>query len=79
MCELVAISPVGEEERGTGTLEGTVARAPRGSEGFGYDPIFVPVGETRTVAELGDGWKALHSHRARAAAMLVGVPAERYG
>ncbi len=39
----------------------------RGDEGFGYDPIFVPHGETRTVAELGDAWKAEHSHRAQAA------------
>ena len=31
---------------------------PRGSEGFGYDPIFIPDGEERTVAELGDDWKA---------------------
>ena len=38
------------------------------TEGFGYDPIFVPTARTRTVAELGDGWKREHSHRARAAA-----------
>ena len=44
---------------------------PRGDEGFGYDPIFVPEGETRTVAELGDAWKREHSHRARAAAALA--------
>ena len=44
--------------RGTGVLEGTIAEAPRGTEGFGYDPVFVPEGETRTVAELGDEWKA---------------------
>ena len=43
---------------------------PRGSEGFGYDPVFVPDRETSTVAELGNEWKALHSHRARAAAKL---------
>jgi XTP/dITP diphosphohydrolase len=67
VCELVAIAPGGEEFRGTGTLEGTVAEEPRGSEGFGYDPIFVPAGETRTVAELGNGWKRANSHRARAA------------
>jgi XTP/dITP diphosphohydrolase len=46
---------------------------PRGSEGFGFDPIFVPKGEDRTVAELGDGWKAENSHRARAAKALLGV------
>jgi XTP/dITP diphosphohydrolase len=70
VSELVALSPDGEELRGTGVLEGRIADEPRGSEGFGYDPIFVPDGETRTVAELGDAWKAQHSHRARAARTL---------
>ena len=66
----VAIAPDGEEAQGTGTLEGWIAREPRGSEGFGYDPIFVPEGEERTVAELGNAWKRSNSHRARAAAAL---------
>jgi XTP/dITP diphosphohydrolase len=56
--------------RGTGTVEGVVASAPRGSGGFGYDPVFVPDGETQTVGELGDDWKARHSHRARSARAL---------
>jgi XTP/dITP diphosphohydrolase len=71
VCELVAIASNGRELHGTGTLEGTIADVPRGEEGFGYDPIFVPLGETRTVAELGDAWKACNSHRARAAATLA--------
>jgi XTP/dITP diphosphohydrolase len=50
---------------------GRIAEGPRGSEGFGYDPIFVPEGETLTVAELGNEWKAEHSHRAHAARALV--------
>jgi XTP/dITP diphosphohydrolase len=70
VCELVAIGPGGDEVRGTGTLEGRIATDRRGSEGFGYDPIFVPEGEQRTVAELGDAWKREHSHRARAARAL---------
>ncbi|NUT54976.1 MAG: non-canonical purine NTP pyrophosphatase [Thermoleophilia bacterium] len=70
VCELVALGPDGQEQRGSGVLEGTIADARRGSGGFGYDPIFVPVGETRTVAELGDDWKRTSSHRARAAAAL---------
>ena len=58
VTELVALSPDGEEFRGRGVLEGEIAdRAPRHG-GFGYDPIFVPAGEARTVAELGDEWKA---------------------
>jgi XTP/dITP diphosphohydrolase len=55
---------------GTGVLEGRIAAEPRGTEGFGYDPVFVPDGEERTVAELGDAWKSQHSHRARAARAL---------
>ena len=70
VCELVALSPDGRELRGTGVLEGSITEERRGAEGFGYDPVFVPVGELRTVAELGDAWKAQNSHRARAAAAL---------
>ena len=70
VCELIALAPDGAELRGTGVLEGSIALEPRGSEGFGYDPIFVPEREERTVAELGDAWKREHSHRARAARAL---------
>jgi XTP/dITP diphosphohydrolase len=71
VSELVLLAPDGRELRGTGTLEGRIAHEPAGSEGFGYDPVFTPEGEDRTVAELGDGWKAEHSHRARAARSLL--------
>jgi XTP/dITP diphosphohydrolase len=70
VCELVCISPGGPEFRGTGVLEGRIAGEPRGTEGFGYDPILIPAGEETTVAELGNVWKASNSHRARAAAAL---------
>ena len=72
VCELVALGPAGEKLRGTGILEGTIAAGPRGSEGFGYDPVFIPLGESLTVAELGNDWKRSNSHRARAAAALTG-------
>ena len=71
VCELVAISPKGREARGTGILEGRIAQERRGSEGFGFDPVFLPQGKERTVAELGDEWKAKNSHRARAARALL--------
>jgi XTP/dITP diphosphohydrolase len=71
VCELVALAPDGREVAARGTLEGTIAAVPRGAGGFGYDPVFVPDGETRTVAELGDEWKAAHSHRANAARALA--------
>jgi XTP/dITP diphosphohydrolase len=71
VCELVLIGPDGQELRGTGIFEGRIAEEPRGTEGFGYDPVFIPDGEQQTVAELGNDWKSRHSHRARAARALV--------
>jgi len=70
VSELVCVAPGLDEYRGTGMLAGRIAAEPRGSGGFGYDPVFVPDGEDRTVAELGDDWKARKSHRAAAAAAL---------
>ena len=79
VAELVLLAPDGTEYRGTGTLDGQIATKPSGTDGFGYDPLFVPAGEERTVAELGNDWKALNSHRARAAHALLravaGAPA----
>jgi len=71
VCELVAITPEGREHRGTGTLGGRIADEPSGAQGFGFDPVFIPDGEQRTVAELGDEWKSHHSHRANAARALL--------
>jgi XTP/dITP diphosphohydrolase len=74
VSELVVVSPDGTEHRGTGALEGAIAETPRGTGGFGYDPVFVPEGESSTVAELGDEWKRGHSHRSAAArALLAGL------
>jgi XTP/dITP diphosphohydrolase len=79
VSELVLLTPDGNELRGTGTLEGRIALAAHGSEGFGYDPVFIPDGEELTVAELGNHWKARRSHRALAARALLralgGAPA----
>ena len=71
VCELVCLVPEGGELRGTGFLAGRIAEEPAGSEGFGYDPVFIPDGQTRTVAELGNAWKSRHSHRAQAARALL--------
>jgi len=73
----VAISPDGAEVDAVGVLEGEIAPEPRGTGGFGYDPVFIPEGETRTVAELGDDWKRANSHRGRAAAALRSALAAR--
>ena len=78
VCVIVALDPGGDAVTVTGTLAGTIVDGePRGRDGFGYDPIFVPLGETSTVAELGDAWKRLHSHRAVAAAHLARALAHR--
>ncbi len=55
----------------TGAVEGEIARAPAGAGGFGYDPLFIPEGHTRTFAELGDEVKNSLSHRARALEKVV--------
>jgi len=64
------ISPDGRELYARGELRGTLAKEPRGSGGFGYDPAFVPEGEERTVGEMSAEEKDAVSHRARAAAAL---------
>jgi XTP/dITP diphosphohydrolase len=71
VCVMIAIAPDGREVVAEGALEGTIAAAATGEAGFGFDPVFVPAGEAATVAELGDDWKRLHSHRAVAAAHLA--------
>lgn len=71
VCELVCFSPERIGFGGRGVLGGTIAEAPAGTGGFGFDPVFVPLGEARTVAELGDAWKVEHSHRALAARALL--------
>jgi len=70
-CTIVGIGPDGREVVADGTLAGSVADGARGDEGFGYDPVFVPDGEERTAAELGNAWKAEHSHRTQAARALL--------
>ncbi|MGH3098895.1 MAG: RdgB/HAM1 family non-canonical purine NTP pyrophosphatase [Streptosporangiales bacterium] len=72
-CAAAAARPDGRAEVVDGELPGHVVRAPRGTGGFGYDPIFQPEGEPRTVAELGDDEKDAISHRGRAFRALVPV------
>ena len=57
VAELIAIAPAGWELRARGELRGTMAERPRGSGGFGYDPAFVPDGESRTVGEMASAEK----------------------
>jgi XTP/dITP diphosphohydrolase len=55
----------------TGYLEGTISESPRGSMGFGYDPVFIPKGESRTLAEMTETEKNAISHRAVALGLLM--------
>lgn len=63
---LVAYWGVAQYSFYVGYLPGQITEAPRGTEGFGYDPVFCPQGHTHTIAQLGSSWKARYSHRARA-------------
>ncbi len=55
----------------TGILEGTIGESPRGNFGFGYDPVFIPKGSTKTLAEMTAAEKNLISHRAKALQRLM--------
>jgi len=65
-CVAAIAWPDGSTMHAEGTCEGTLIGQPRGDRGFGYDPVFVPQGEGRTMAELGDEEKDRISHRGRA-------------
>jgi len=65
-CVAALVLPSGREQLSEGTLRGRLIREPRGSNGFGYDPIFVPAGEERTTAEMPAAEKDAISHRGRA-------------
>lgn len=65
-CAAVLAVPDGAERVAEGRLVGALTRSPRGDNGFGYDPIFVPDGERRTTAQLSSQEKDAISHRGRA-------------
>ncbi|MBC6457996.1 RdgB/HAM1 family non-canonical purine NTP pyrophosphatase [Actinomadura sp. HBU206391] len=72
-CAAAFVLPSGEEHVVEGRMDGRVIEAPRGSGGFGYDPLFVPDGESRTTAELPPADKDAISHRGRAFRALAPV------
>lgn len=71
ICVLALAQPDGAVETFEGAVDGTLVWPPRGDKGFGYDPIFVPLGQTRTFGEMEAAEKQPLTHRARAFAKLA--------
>jgi XTP/dITP diphosphohydrolase len=66
VCAMAFAGPDGTEELFVGTVEGSIGLSPRGSTGFGYDPVFSPDGHRRTFAEMSPAEKDRMSHRGKA-------------
>jgi XTP/dITP diphosphohydrolase len=76
VCVLVALAGDGDMLVASGSCPGVIAPAMRGADGFGYDPLFLPEGDGRSMAEMTRDEKAAISHRGRAArrmASLLGI------
>jgi XTP/dITP diphosphohydrolase len=76
VCAAALVMPAGPERVVRGTMTGTVLRSPRGTNGFGYDPIFRPDDDTRTTAEMSPAEKDAISHRGKAFRRLALVIAQ---
>lgn len=70
-CVTVVLTPDNQEWIFEGTLKGTISTKVAGTLGFGYDPVFIPEGESKTLAELGPAYKIQKSHRAQALAQFL--------
>lgn len=77
MCAAVAVFPDSTELIATGKMHGSLLRKPQGSNGFGYDPIFVPTGFTKTTAEMSASEKDAISHRGIALMKLAQLIKEK--
>lgn len=71
VCAAAVVLPSGDEGVLEGVLRGRLTTEPRGGNGFGYDPVFVPDGETRTTAEMEPADKNAISHRGTAFRLLA--------
>lgn len=71
VATIVLAWPDGHIEYTQGRVEGAFVFPARGDKGFGYDPCFIPQGQTQTFAELGPDFKKTCSHRARAMEAMV--------
>ena len=75
-CAAALVLPSGAEQVTEGIVHGWLTDAPHGTNGFGYDPIFVPVSSELTTAEMSEEAKDAISHRGRALRALAPVIAE---
>jgi XTP/dITP diphosphohydrolase len=75
-CVAALVLPAGQEHTTEGTVSGRINDAPRGTNGFGYDPIFVPVSSDLTTAEMSEEAKDTISHRGRALRAMAPVIAK---
>lgn len=75
---VIALIEKGKEYLFEGVVEGVIAREKSGTQGFGYDPVFIPEGNSKTFAELGEDIKNTISHRARAVQKLAEYLASRH-
>lgn len=72
-CVFVVYDPSGKESVIEGIVKGSIATKASGVGGFGYDPVFIPEGQTKTYSELGAAFKNQGSHRAQAIRQLVAL------
>jgi XTP/dITP diphosphohydrolase len=79
VCAAAVALPDGPEHVVEGRVDGRLIRQPRGTHGFGYDPIFVPAGSSLSMAELDPATKDAISHRGRAFRALVPVLTDLLG
>lgn len=75
---VIALIEKGKEHLFEGVVEGVIAREKSGTQGFGYDPVFIPEGNSKTFAELGEDIKNTISHRARTVQKLAEYLASRH-
>jgi len=71
ICSLVAISPQGKSFHFEGEVKGNISKLQKGTQGFGYDPIFIPNGEEKTFSELSPSIKNKISHRKQALQQFI--------
>ncbi|MBF0448215.1 MAG: XTP/dITP diphosphatase [Magnetococcales bacterium] len=71
MCVISLVSPAGTRQSFSGSVEGRICESPAGSNGFGYDPVFIPEGHEKTFAQMSAQEKDALSHRGRALAAFA--------